>query len=258
MVSKPILLITISFLISVIAYPQQKGFRLPDSLAHKSFRYLYDQSAIHENDTAKAVFYIDAWISKAKKEQDFGELVDAYDEKIYFSKIDLRLKYADSAVIAARKTKHNGIIGSAILTKGNEYLFRKNNAAALDFFLQADAYISKTNDDDLKNTVKFSIANIKIYLGFYSEALQLYQECVVFYKKQNSWNANRSYLNALFGIGTCFTKLGQYEKATEINTFALKEARRLKVPKSEKYIIGSEGINQYFRKNSAQDMKIGL
>lgn len=236
-------------LLQVTAFAQEYGFKLPDSLKNKPYDYFFDEMQANERDTLKAIFYIDAWLKKAKGEKNLKEIVKAFDEKIYFSKGVLRLQYADSTLMAALKTKDNTIIGKAYSTKGNQYYFIGNYQKALNFYLRANEYIFQTEDDYLKHYIKFDIANIKFHLEFYQEALPLFEECATFFKQSDEHKYQQGYLTTLHSIGLCHNRMGNYEKATLSNVFALKEAKRIGDTSNVPYLKQSNGINEYSKKN---------
>jgi AraC-like DNA-binding protein len=236
-------------MLSIPVFSQQKGFSLPDSLKNKSYEYLNNRIDLYEEDTLKALFYLDSYLSKAKKENNLNEIVNAYSNTIFFVSDSLKPIYADSIVASAKKTNDAPVIGSAYISKGNFYYSIKDYVQALNFYLKASDYISRSNDDYLKYELKYHIAGIKIHLGFNDEALALLKECVDFFKKSNEYDYQRGYLNSLHSLGLVYNRLGKYDLSTETNEFALNEAKRLNVELTQNYIIHSEGINQYFKKN---------
>lgn len=234
---------------SYFVHAQQDGGKLPDSLEDKSFSYFHKQVQLNEKDTTNAIFYIDAWLSKAKTAQNLSEIVKAYNEKIYLLKGDLRMQYADSAVAVALKTKSSDIIGEAYSVKGSEYYYKRDYSNALDTFLKAIDYVSKTDDESSHYFLKYAIATIKSYLGFYQEALRLFKDCEAYYKKKNDYNHVQGYLNSVHSIGVTYRRLGEYQLASQTNNFGMEEGVRLGDRLMDAYFIQSEGINQYFKKN---------
>ena len=60
--------------------------------------------AYSENDE-RALEFVRMYIEKAKEECNYKELIQGYEEAIYYDKdIDDKLIYADSAIIAAKNT----------------------------------------------------------------------------------------------------------------------------------------------------------
>lgn len=236
-------------LLQATVFAQEYGFKLPDSLKNKPYAYFFKGMQVHEKDTLKAVFYIDAWLKKAKGEKNLKEIVKAFNEKIYFSNEEMRLQYADSAIIVALKTKDNAIIGKAYFTKGTKYYFIGNYEKALNLYLVAETHLSHTESEYLKYQLKYSIATIKFYLELYEEALPLFEECAAFFKQSDEYNYQQGYLTTLHSIGLCHTRIGNYKKATQSNAFALSEAKRIGDTSNIPYLKQSEGINEYFKKN---------
>jgi AraC-like DNA-binding protein len=167
---------------------------------------------------------------------------------MYHSPASLRSVYADSMVYAAKKTKDNATIGSAFLSKGIVSFADKKHKEALDDYLIANEYISKTDDHYLIHKVKYNIAQLKSSMGFYDEAIVLLRECVKYYKN----NDDRPYLNSLHSLGLSYNKIGNYGKCSQTNEEGIKESAKRALPQMGVYFRHSEGVNQYFIKNYQQ------
>jgi tetratricopeptide (TPR) repeat protein len=224
--------------INVVA--QHKNSVILDSLSRRNYDYLSNGVLVNEKDSTKSKIYVQAWLLKAKSNNDFGQLVEAYKALLYKSNKKLSLKYADSMLVAAKKTANEEIIGSAYLTKATVYYGRNEQMKALDNFLIADRYIANTNNEYLIFKVKYGIAQTKYYLGFYDEAISLFRECIDYFKEEN----DRAYLNSLHCLGLCYNRIGNYEWCTITNQMGIDEGKRLENLEMEPYFIHSEGVNQ--------------
>lgn len=155
--------------------------------------------------------------------------------------------YADSMVDASLKSKDNSLIGSAYLTKGIVHYSLKEHKQALDHYLIANEYISKTNDNYLKYKIKYNLAHIKYYLGIYDEAIVLFEACIDYFKANNP----RGYLNTLHSLALCHNRIGNFGYSSDLNALGVAEGKRLSDFSMEHYFIHLEGINHYFRDNYA-------
>ncbi|WP_073410126.1 helix-turn-helix domain-containing protein [Flavobacterium johnsoniae] len=232
-------------LLSELLTAQKTADRFRDSLLFKTYTYLDDKVYEHKNDSLKASPYLYAYLKKAKQEKNYQEIVNAYQNMLHQSPMNLRLKYADSMVLAAVKSKANELIGSANLSKGIVYYSQKNYVKAYDYYIRANESISKTDNDYLIYKTKYHIAQIKYYLGFYDEAISLFNECIAYFKR----NQPRPYLNSLHSLSACYNKAGDYSRCSQTNTLGLAECERLKIPEMELFFRHSEGINQFFLNN---------
>ena len=224
---------------------QELHFKIPDSLQNKNYDYLFDRIEESENDSNKQSLYLKSFLVKSKTEKNWEEIVNGYKNYLHHSPENLHLIYADSMIYTAKKAKDNALIGSAYLSKGIAYYAQKKHNYALDNYLIADNYISKTNDKYLIYKVKYNIAQIKYFLGFYEEAISLFRECIVYFKENN----DRGYLNSLHSLGLCYNRVGNYGLCTQTNEKGLLEGRRLANTEMQEYFIISEGVNQYFLNN---------
>lgn len=230
---------------------QQSTFKIPDSLQSKDYDYLFDRIEETDDKSNKQPLYLQSFLSKAKSEKNSEEIVNGYKNYLHHSPENLKLVYADSMIYAAKKSVDNALIGSAYLTKGILYYGNKKHNEALDLFLTANRYICKTTDNYLIHKVKYHIAVIKLYLGFYDEAVSLLRECVIYFKEEN----DRAYLNSLRCLGLSYNKIGDYGLCSQTNALGITACSRLNIPKMKAYFIHSEGINNYFKHNYGKAIK---
>lgn len=235
-------------LIAQFVAAQKAASKMPDSLRTKDYDYLEERSYQVSRDTTTAAIYLNAYIQKAKSDKNAKELVNGYQNFLHQSSDKLSLVYADSMIYAAKKTYDNALIGSAYLSKGIVYYGQKQQNSALDNYIIANTYISKTNDEYLIYKVKYNIAQIKYYLHFYEEAISLLKECIVYFIKEEN---PIPYLNSLHSLGLCYNKIGNYGLCSETNSKGLSECKRFNDTEMIAYFMHSEGINEYFKKNYA-------
>lgn len=225
---------------------QKITYKIPDSLRSKDYEYLDDKIYELKKDSSKAAVYMYAYLNKARNEHNWKEMVNAYQGLLHQSPDNLRLVYADSMIYSAKKSNDDALIGSAYLSKGIVYYGQKKQIMALDNYLIANSYISKTKDNYLIHKVKYHIALIKYYLGFYDEGISLLKECVLYFMEDEN---PRPYLNSLHSLGLCYNKIGNYELCSQTNSLGLSQSKRLGIKEMEAYFIHSEGINKYFMHN---------
>lgn len=245
------------FLLAIIvcynyAHAQHTPHTLPDSLSSKSFDYFNERIMAIKNDSIKRLTYARYWLIKAKSQNDFEEIVEAYKAILYNSPVKDRLHYADSMVITAKRTVDKELIGYAYMTKGVTHYARKELAKALDTYLIADRYISHTQDFDTAYKIKYGIANTKYYLGCYNEAIILFKECLRYFKNENK----RAYLNTIHSLSVSYNKIGEYQKCSEWNRLGIKTGIELENMAMAPYFNHSEGINKYFLKQYDEAIKI--
>lgn len=225
--------------------------RYPDSLKRKSYDYLDEKIYELRKDSSKSSIYIYVYLRKAKEEKNYTQIINGYQNLLHQSSENKRLIYADSMVYAAKKSEDKVLIGSAYLSKGIEYYALKQQSNALDNFIVADSYISQTTNMYLIHKLKYHIALVKYYLGYYDEAVSLLRECIVYFKTENP----RAYLNSLHSLGLCYNKIGNYGLCSQTNELGIVECNKLDIKEMEVYFIHSQGINDFFQKNYATAIK---
>ncbi|MBF7092619.1 helix-turn-helix domain-containing protein [Flavobacterium sp. ALJ2] len=243
MISKYLLILSLCSIQLINA----QQFHIPDSLKNKDFDYLFDRIEDGNNTTERRSLYLLSFLIKAKAEENWEELSNAYKNYVHYAPEMLKLKYADSMVIAAKRSKSNEIIGSAYLSKGIAYYGQKRLSEAMDIYLVADDYIKKTNDKYLIYKTKYYIGQIKLYLGYYEEAIAIFQECISHFKNTNV----RAYLNSLHSLGVCYNKVGNYGLCTSVNETGIAYGIKTGNLDMKPYFIHSEGVNQSMLHNYA-------
>lgn len=234
--------IIITIVLQQNSVAQSANSNFQDSLLSKSYQYLSDKVLSNNNEKRTALLYANALLKKSKLEKDWIQMTYAYKSIMFLKDKKLLVNYADSLLVAAKKSNDNAIIGAAFLTKGIIQYNQKDLKKALDNYLIADKYLIKTEDDYTIYKVKYSIAHTKYYLGFYDEAISLFRECIDYFKDQN----DRAYLNSIHSLGLCYNKIGNYAWCTINNQLGIDEGKRLDNFEMEYYFVHSEGVNLWY------------
>lgn len=212
----------------------------------------------YEENDARAFTYLNLYISSAKKEKNYAELFQAYDDAKRYS-IDKKLEYADSAIAAAKESKRINLIGDAYLGKGTVYYFNyRKFQPALDEYLKAYNYLEHCDDKFLKYQNLYHIGVVKSYLGYYKESLQIFTECIAYFEPNTKANIHpnliinnrKGYLNSLHQMIICYQQLGNFEEAEKLTEIGLGNIPKDKFFNLEKsYFYKSKGITEFNTKN---------
>ncbi len=195
----------------------------------------------------------------AKLNNNYRQLTLLY--KKYAAKTLLpsdKLKYADSAISSALKTKNNDIISDAYLGKATIYYFHfKQYRATLDELLKAYHYSEKTKNEYLKKEILYNLGNINSYLGYYDTALQNYEEVNQYFQHKPSgsdsetvFNYKKAYFSSLHQMIICHRKLGNNEQNEQLIPLSFAKIKNEKGFSQELgYFLKEKGIQQYQNKN---------
>ena len=240
------IILAVAFILTQKSNAQQKVFKIPDTLKNKSINYIVDRMDENEDNDSLDSIYAHTYLSKSKSANDYENIITAYNTVMHKSKRETWLQYCDSMLTVATKSKDNALIGSAYLTRGVVYYSFKQEPKALDNFIIADGFLSKTDDQYLKYKNKYSIAQIKYYLGYYDEAISLLKECEDYFRENEP---GRPHLNTLYSLSLCYIKTKQYDLATATADLGYRQAIDIEEPATIPYFINAEGQNEYFKKN---------
>jgi len=214
------------------------------------YDYLLSQIELHES-TPKVWPYLRQYLARAKQEKNWPEAVFAYKEMLHESEGSIRFIYADSMVAAARRSNDQDLLGSAYLTKGVAHYQNKEHQLALDNYLMANKYLVASEDGYLRHKVKYSIAQLKFYLGYYHEAISLFRECIEFFKAREPV----PYLKSMHSLSLCYAYTDKHTQAEATIHLALQESARLKIKSLLPYLDMATGINLYKQKQYAKSIK---
>lgn len=223
----------------------QNHFKIPDSLRHKDLDYLAEKLENDDNSSFHDSLYAWSYLSKAKSERNPSQIVAAYKYLLHISPKKLRLIYADSMVYTASQTGNNLLRGSSYLTRGIVFYAQNDYAEALTNYILANQYILKTKDRYLIYKIKYNLALMKYYLGYYDEALSLLNECVHYYETEGG----KPYLYSLHATSLCYQSRKNYSRSSSINAFGKQKAKAAGEPILMGYFEQCEGVNNYFLQN---------
>lgn len=219
---------------------------------------------VYEENDPRAFIYINQYIKRAKSEKNYSELFQAYKDGILYSE-NKKIEYADSAISAAKNSGKNDLIGDGYLSKGAIYYFNQRKFQfALEEYLKAYEYLKDSKNEFLKYQNIYHIGVVKSYLGYYDEALKIFEECIAFFETKidgdihdnTVFNNTKGYLNSLHQAIICYQALGKNEEAKKM----LNEAERI-LPKTKdfylekSYFEKSLGVSEFKSKNYTQAIK---
>lgn len=226
---------------------------VPDSLEKASFSHLEKNFYNNRSNKIQVMANAQIWLSKAKKMNNIEQQVLAYKALAYATLGEKNQHtYIDSMISVALKSNNEQIIGSAYLSKGI-YLYQDlNHQQALDNYLLADTYISRTNNPYQSFKVRYQIAQTKYHLGFYDEAIALLKQCESYFGQEN----DRAYLNTLYALSLCYNSLGKFNEARNIITRAKILANNWQIPEVLPYFNLAESLNLLGSKQYDQAQKM--
>src|SRR5690606_3585578 len=216
-------------------------------ILEESYPTIYKKiNAAKENPTQQQ-FLLEAFMFKARKENNWKQIVQGYKNYLHHSPREQMVVYGDSMILAALESKDSKLIASAYLTKGLTYYWRKQYVKALDNYVLSNEYLQRSDSEDpyLKHKLSYNMGLIKYYLEQYDEALTALKSCLDYFKLHN----NAAYLVTLHLTGQTYRGLGNYKMSSQINSQGLEKGKEVGNQSFEVYFKESEAINQYYYHN---------
>lgn len=231
-----------------------------DILSAQTNEYLVQKidSFQYDKNNPEVWKYINAYILKAKIRKDNKTLFYGYKEGIFYSNdYSSKLRYADSTIITAQKTRNNDFVIQSYLSKGLIHFQFKKFQPALENYLIAEKKLNNKSSEYISYKVIFNLALIKFHLKQFSESDVLFQKCSSYFEKYSSNENHHAYfLNTLYYRAQILQFQQKYKRASQLNQQGL----RLSQQKENAYFIHyfwiSTAIDYYFDKNYQQTIYI--
>ncbi len=211
-----------------------------------------------ENDE-RAFPFLNRYIDLAKTQKNYDELTKGYEDGVFFSKDRAdKLKYSDSAIIAANLSQNSENISRTHLGKGIVFYFNfKRYRPALEQYLKAYKYSENSGNPYLKHEIVYHIGVVKSYLGYYDAALSHFSEANLFFeanlRKSNHpneiFNNEKGVLHTLHRMIVCYRHLGKHVTADSLTDIGLLRTVQSVHKQEYGYFLKEKGIRQYLNKN---------
>ncbi|MDF2934210.1 MAG: AraC family transcriptional regulator [Chryseobacterium sp.] len=208
-----------------------------------------------ENNT-DALPFVYNYLKKAKQEKNYKKIFQGYQDAAFFSNNKFqKLQYADSCVISVLPSADHELISSAYLEKGViYYFFYKQYKPALNEYLKAYEYSKNIKNDFLKYRIIYHLGVVKSYLGYYEDALKLFNQCVIHFQPLTDgnihpnliFNNRKGYFNSVHQQIICYSNLRDFKKSDSLirlslNTIPLSTDFKLE----RAYFIKSSAISDF-------------
>jgi AraC-like DNA-binding protein len=234
----------ITFICVITNYVLLQANPSSDSIINNLSKCDYESLIKKVRENEKNITFKKAWLLKAKKEVNFVEQINAYRQLMINEPINIKKNYSDSIITVALKTKDKKIIGNAFLNKGIVFYENKELAEALNYYLKAEDYLEKSNDKYASNKTKYAIAQTKYYLGFYDEAIKIFNEVALYFIEEN----DRAYLNTIHALGLCYQKINNFDKSKYYISLGQNLSQKWDIQEMIKYFDHTQAINFYHQK----------
>lgn len=175
-------------------------------------------------------------IHSAKENSNYAHLSLVYEDAVYYSRDNSsKLKFADSALQAAKKSGVSQLVAQAHLGKGIVYYHHFSEyQKALYQFLAASKIVEKSGDSYLRGKVNYNLGLIYAHLGYNNEAILVFSEALSSFsvpknREQSSVvtaNMNKGYFNSLYQLASTYERKGEINSAGRLVNAGIKSLAR--------------------------------
>ena len=258
----PIIILLYLFLGSFTTNGQNK---MRDSLEQLSFDALQKASYENEFNFELGNLIADVMIDKAKREKHENNLAKAYYSKAIVHACTgsqeegkVGLVYCDSIIELTKNKGFKDFPEYAYLMKGFIYDIDDDVVNRLSAYLEGYQYALRSNNVIVKNQALEQIADIKIVLGDFREAIRIYKELELYYgdAKYIKTNGKERLMLAFDGLSSSYLEAGIPDSALIYNKLGIKESQNVNYLKADYYkflLNASEALYDLKEYNKALD-----
>ncbi|MDD3721405.1 MAG: helix-turn-helix domain-containing protein [Lutibacter sp.] len=238
-----------------VGYSQKsKIFYVPDSLKTKTYKELFKGLNASNNDTIKEKIYAEAYLNKAKNENDVIRISNGYSQFASIKgkkSMDLAIMYCDSIISLTKNSNHINYPGYGYLMKGICEFNLGYYERALENYLIANKYALKNNNIEQQFYINNSIGELKNLWGNYNEALEIFKSQLPLLRqnKIDFQYPKNFYSQVLFSLTNSYILTKKLDSALIYAKEGIQES--LAANNSTQYysFVGQTGIISYYQNN---------
>ncbi len=231
-----------------------KTFYIPDSLKNKSYKELFKGLNLNYNNAVKEKIYAEAYLNKAKNENDPIRISNGYSQFASISgKTNLKLAiiYCDSIINLTKNSNHIDYPGYGYLMKGTYQYNLGNYEKALENHLIANKYALRNKNLEQQFYINNNIGELKNLWGNYGEALEIFKiQLKLLRQNKIDFRYPRGfYFKALFRLINSYILTKKLDSALIYAKVGIQES--LAINDSAKYysFVGQTGVIAYYQNN---------
>ncbi len=226
-------------------FSQEEVLKIPDSLTGKSYKYLHDHFLKNRSDTLVAKLYLNTILTKATIANDGVTKSEALIRLSSYANDDEEKLTIIKQSIAESTSVDSIYAIPALNSLGLYYQSRYDYEKALEHYFRVLKLSIVGGFKDYEIVALDNIAEIKLEIGKYKEALDLYRKG--FYLEHNKAEKNHiSILGSSLSLSESFRYTKQYDSASYYYTTIIDDVRKKYTTRLSKALI-NEGINLYHK-----------
>lgn len=231
-----------------------------DSIYTLEFEELSKIFLQKRQDTLVYKNYANAYLDKAKTENDIIKQSDGLYLLGLISDENNAIKYADSIITLTENLDNYAYPARGYLLKARNLGRIQHYQEALDQLLKANHYAKRNGNTDQEYQVRYFIGVLKVNLGELESSLDNYKATTKYYRSKYQVNIKykRDYLKSLFALSNGYMRLNRNDSAYNYMNQGMKLALKLEDSIYYGYFLLSSGIILYQKRDykSSEDSLI--
>lgn len=222
-----------------------------NTLEKQSFEALGNFLDNHKNTDTLYFDYLKAYENKAQKAGALEKIFYAKSKYIvHGANFNERFRHAQELLKLSIKKQDVKYMGLAYNKLALVYYMERDMEQSLHYELLAEKQLAKTNDLYNLNKSRYGIGSIYYFVGNYEKALSFFTQTASYYKKQNSYNDLRGYINSIQYKAKCYQllKFSESEKIFDTLNSINKKLKKHHFEIENAYLSLLKGQNLYIQK----------
>jgi len=243
------------FCLTTITVAQEKNsFVIPDSLADKTYEYLFGRLRKNYKDTLSSLIYLNSALTKATIENNKQIKAISYNTLSAFEKDKgKKLKLIESAILEGEGIEDVELI-PVYLNIGYVYSNYYEYEKALTYYIKALQFSEKFDIEVYTYILYTNIAKVKESIGKHDEALALYKKSLNYGNKKHPNDTIKKIIN-IINVSESLRNNKKYDSASYYYNSIIKIAYQ-KFPNYGKILTINEGINTFFKKEYVESERL--
>lgn len=232
-------------------YPQDINLAETGVLSQKSYTELSEAYNLQINDSVESINYANAYLEKAKNDNDVIKQADGYYMIAEISEKSKALLYADSIIRLTIDKENIKYPAEAHIFKARLLGAQGRYRKSMEELVIANSHANKNGNIDQQYRIKYFIGLLKNNLGEYKETLDIFKSIEKYYKNkfEDDNHKNRyNYIKSIYALGNAYNDNKNYDSAYYQNRrgigLSLKSEDSILYPN----FLLSSGVTHYYTK----------
>lgn len=222
-----------------------------NSLTNKEYEEISENFSILANDSAKAQVYAQAYLLKAKQNNDIINKANGYYMLATISERNKALLYSDSIITITKNSDDYIYPAKAHIFKAQILGAMGRYKKSMEELVVANICAKRNENLDQQYKIKYFIALLKSNLGEYEETLKIFKSIKEYHEKKYNEDAKANhfdYVKSMYALANAYNDTKKHDSAYFENKKAIELSLQTKDSVLYTNLLLSSGATHFFVK----------